>query len=118
MAEKFQSLADLLGTGQNSAEPEPPQLLDSLSEPTTAEDFASKILNSQVFRSYIINGLTLGELPSAIICRLMDYGWGKPVERIVHSAPDGGPIVTVIERVIIDARPQQQQGEEKAYTVQ
>ncbi len=117
MPEKFQSLAELLGSNDDhesalSSIRQP----ESFDEPMTAEEFATKILESQVFRTYIINGLTLGELPSAIVCRLMDYGWGKPLERVVHSGPNGGPLIAVVERVIIDTR--RPEPEEEQYTIQ
>lgn len=77
----MQSLADYLGTAPPKPEQVPAlQVYDFAT--TTAKEFAEAVLNSQEFRRYIIHGLTLGELPPAVITRLMDYAWGKPVERI------------------------------------
>lgn len=50
--------------------------------PMTASEFSEAVLNSPDFRRYIVSGLKLGELPAAVVCKLMDYGWGKPVERL------------------------------------
>jgi hypothetical protein len=40
-------------------------------------------------------------LPSAVITRLMDHAWGKPVERVEHTGKGGEPIVTEVRRVIV-----------------
>lgn len=53
-----------------------------LEDITDSKRFALAVLDSSEFRRYIVNGLLLGSLPAAIICRLMDHGWGKPVERV------------------------------------
>lgn len=99
--EKFRSLAEALGTlppVEGDGAPMP-----RLEDITDSKAFAKAVLESREFRQYIVNGLTLGDLPSAILCRLMDYGWGKPVERVEHSGPDGQPIETVAEvrRVVV-----------------
>ena len=44
--------------------------------------FSEAVVNSLEFRRYILNGLTLGDLPPAVICRLIDHAWGKPVDRL------------------------------------
>lgn len=95
----MQTLADYFGTSEEPATPGAVRLEDI----TDSKAFALAILDSKEFRQYIINGLTLGELPSAIVCRLMDYGWGKPAERIEHTGKDGEPIVTEVRRIIIHA---------------
>lgn len=48
----------------------------------SARKFARALLESDEFKAYILNGIVLNDLPPVILCRLMDYGWGKPVERI------------------------------------
>ena len=67
--------------------------------------FAQAILDSQEFRAYIVNALVLGELPAAVVTRLMDYAWGKPPDRLEHTGRDGLPIemITRVVRVVVDA---------------
>lgn len=82
--EKVQSLAEYLGVDSSDglqAEPPGPRLED-ISDP---KEFAHAVLNSQEFRSYIVSGLVLGNVPgfTGILTRLMDHAWGKPVERLV-----------------------------------
>lgn len=71
----------------------------------SAQEFATKVLNSPQFYTYIKNGILAGDLPSAVVLRLMDYGWGKPPERVELTGKDGKPIETVteIKRVIVHA---------------
>lgn len=95
----MESLADFLGLNTLPREDSPS------SEPTflNAEDFSKAVLSSPEFYRYIINSLALGSLPSGVLCRLMDYGWGKPPERVEHTGKDGNPIETITEvrRVIV-----------------
>ena len=106
-----QSLADFLGTAPPADSPTETALED-LTDP---RDFAEAVLKSREFRRYIVHGLVLLELPSAIVCRLMDYAWGKPTDRIEHTGPNGGPLVTVVERVIIDTRREPDVDEESVH---
>lgn len=100
--EKVQTLAEYLGTTQPAPEQIDAALLINISDP---KEFADAVLNSLEFRKYIVNGLLLGELTSAIVIRLMDYAWGKPADRIEVSGRDGKPIETIrVVRVIVDAR--------------
>ncbi len=76
-----QSLADYLGLDadlkpRHTDEPE----VDYAS--LTGQQFAQKVLSSPEFRSYIVRSLTLGELPPAILAKLMDHGWGKPADKV------------------------------------
>lgn len=80
-----QSLADYLGTSDSTAAPdaETPPAAASLK----GKEFAQAVLDSQEFRDYIVASLKLGEIPSVIVVRMMDYAWGKPVERLeVHDS--------------------------------
>ena len=76
--ERMESLAEYLGLEQ----------LDSAGglRPVDAADpkqFAEAVLSSQEFRQYILNGLTLGELPAGVVTRLMDVaGWPKAMQRV------------------------------------
>ena len=44
--------------------------------------FAAALLSSPQFRLYVLNGLAAGDLPGSVVIRLMDNGWGKPVDRL------------------------------------
>ena len=75
-------------------------------EPLTAltgRAFSEAVLRSEEFRLYIVEGLTERNLPPAVLCRLMDHGWGKPPERVEHTGRDGAPIVTEVRRVVVRA---------------
>lgn len=77
----MQSLADFLGVGHPLPDTAPQPRLEDISDP---KEFAVAVLNSQEFRSYIVNGLILGSIPSAILVRVMDLaGWQKPPDRLV-----------------------------------
>jgi len=95
----MESLADTLGLTTKMPDDGRPRLEDI----TDAKAFAQAVLTSPEFRTYIVSKLTLGELPPAVITRLMDYAWGKPAERVEHTGKDGQPIETITEvrRVII-----------------
>ena len=98
--DKVQTLAEYLGTDVAPPLDPSPRLEDI----TNAKQFAEAVLTSREFRLYIINSLTLGSLPAAITCRMMDYAWGKPIDRVEHAGIDGAPIeiITRIVRVIVD----------------
>lgn len=99
----MESLADFLGVPAAAGAPAPASGGPRLEDITDSKAFALAVLDSPEFRSYIVNSLVLGELPSAVLCRLMDYGWGKPTERVEHTGKDGQPIETIkIVRVVID----------------
>jgi hypothetical protein len=104
--EKFQSLADFLGVqdprpDEGAALPDAEALVD-VSDP---KEFCEKVLESREFRQYIMNGITLGDLPPAVMCRIIDHAWGKPVDRVEHTGKDGQPIETIkIVRVVVDPR--------------
>lgn len=88
--EKFQSIADFLGLHDNdSLAPEGASGSTSGASPmprlediTDSKAFALAVLNSREFRQFIVNGVTLGDLPTPLVLRLMDHAWGKPVERV------------------------------------
>ena len=52
------------------------------SKPKSAKAFCRNILESVEFRTYILNGIKLADLPAAVVCKLMDHGWGKPVDYV------------------------------------
>lgn len=99
----MESLAVYLGVVDGAGAPEPEASAPRLEDITDSKSFALAVLNSPEFRLYIVRSLALGELPAAVLCRLMDYGWGKPPERVEHTGKNGQPIQTITEvrRVII-----------------
>lgn len=108
--EKVLSLAEYLGTKPDSVDDErSPSSLFEAAEKLTATEFCDAVLNSYEFRQYIVNGLTLGTLSAAIIGRIMDQSWGKPLERHEHTGKDGQPIVTEVRRVVVRVQEQQPQ---------
>ncbi len=99
------SLAEYLGDEKKQEKSSLLTLSKSFDEVRTAKEFCQLVLESREFREYIVNSLTLGSLPPAVITRMMDYAWGKPVELHEHTGKDGAPIaVTKVVRVIIDKR--------------
>jgi hypothetical protein len=106
--EKLQSLAEFLGTGGAPVDA-PEEVSQLVSEDLTGEDFAEAVLRSIEFRRYIVNTLTLGCIPPAVLTRLMDMsrGWRKPADRVVHTGKDGQPIETITEvrRVVVHTQP-------------
>lgn len=94
----LQTLAEFLGTDQATPEPtELPQL--------TVKDFCKGVLESREYRQSVLHRITLGTLPPAVECRMYDYAYGKPPDRVEHSGPDGKPIETITEvrRVVVSA---------------
>lgn len=103
---RFQSLAEFLETGQLEADQAEPPAGPQLEDIADSRVFSLAVLDSREFRTYVVNALTLGTLPAAVLCRLMDYAWGKPPERVEHTGRDGRPIETVTEvkRTIVRVR--------------
>lgn len=107
------TLADLLGTTPSDLLDTPMAdrvsasevLAESIDPSGSPQSFCRQIVASLEFRRYLLHGLTLGNLPPAIVCKILDHAWGKPVERIEHSGPNGDPIVTEVQRIIIRAKP-------------
>jgi hypothetical protein len=55
-----------------------------------AKSFCRDLLASPEYRASLLRRIILDELPPAVECKLMDYAWGKPVERvaITHEQED------------------------------
>jgi hypothetical protein len=47
-----------------------------------ARQFARTVLNSNQYRESVLRRILMNELPPAVETKLMDYAWGRPVERI------------------------------------
>lgn len=98
----FKSLYDAL-LEEGLIEPDAPQAAAPVLVALTGKSFADAVLRSEEFRLYIVEGLTEKTLPPAVLCRLIDHGWGKPPDRVEHTGKDGQPIETITEvrRVIV-----------------
>ena len=98
----MKTLAESLGLDNSPFDVEPKSTIDDIVF-LTAKDFALSILESAEYRQSILRRVIADELPSAIEAKLMDYGWGKPPDRVEHTGKDGQPIETVTEvrRVIV-----------------
>lgn len=113
MADILKSIADLLDgpdpKGEELAELTAESIADDAMSETEviealdAKGFSLTVLNSRRFRNYINHALTMGSLPAAVAMRFMDYGWGKPPDRVEHTGKDGGAIesITEVRRVIV-----------------
>lgn len=102
--EKFQSLADYLGVEHPDAPSQPAS--DPLIDITDPDAFCEAVIKSREFRSYIMLGLRLGNLPgfSSILKYVLERHWGKVPDRVEHTGKDGDPIITEVRRVIVRTR--------------
>ncbi len=102
---KIETLADFLGHD----EPSPPPAFREL----TVQEFCRGILQSQEYRQSVLDRVTLGTLPAAVECKMYEYAYGKPPDRVEHTGKDGQPIETITEvrRVIVRVNVDQQQDE-------
>lgn len=75
----MQSLYDAL----HVENPERPgAAVDPWPENPSPKQFAELVVNSIEFRQYLIIGIRSGQLAPAVMCRLLDHAWGKPVEQV------------------------------------
>lgn len=99
--DKPRNLAEYLGI----SDPRHPEVAPTapFADLTSPKKFCQAILQSPEFRTYLLNGVLLGNLPPQILLRIMDVGWGKPTERIEHTGQDGRPIETItqIRRIVV-----------------
>lgn len=103
----MQSLADFLDVPDPRPEDKRPDTdYETLLDVTDPKVFCQKLLETREFRQYLMNGIVLGDLPPAVMCRVIDHAWGKPVERIEHTGKAGAPIITEVRRVIVRAENQ------------
>jgi hypothetical protein len=131
---KFRSLADFLGNPEAdpSEFPEQPDAQKARAEreaweaeeafsleSLSGKEFADAILNSRIFRRYIVDGMRTGQIPAGVVGRFMDYAtnWGKPADRVELTGKDGQPIeqVTVVRRVVVrSSDPSYEEGDSKS----
>jgi hypothetical protein len=79
----MKSLAEHLGAVDPRPEHKRPQDdFDALIDVTEPVKFCKGIVESREFRQYILSGIVLGDLPPAIMTRIIDHAWGKPVEQL------------------------------------
>lgn len=98
---EIRSLAEFLGTSEPTLDKPEPTRLEDIAD---GQEFAKAVLNSIEFRRYIVNSLLLGEIPAAVLLRVMDLAgptWQQPPKRLQHVGEGGGPIVTEVRRVIV-----------------
>ena len=96
----MKSLAEELGViDPRPEEKRPTDDFDALIDVTEPKEFCARVVASREFRQYILSGIVLGDLPPAVMTRIIDHAWGKPVDRVEHT----GRVETVTEvrRVII-----------------
>lgn len=72
------------------------EILD-ISDPVV---FCQRVLDSREFRQYILKGITERDIPPAVMCRVIDHAWGKPIDRVEHSG-QVNQIITEVRRVIV-----------------
>jgi hypothetical protein len=75
----MQSLYDALHVPNPDA---PAEKVEPWPEHLTGKQFAELVVTSQEFRKYILLGIATGDLPPAVITRLMDHAWGSPVKQL------------------------------------
>jgi hypothetical protein len=94
-----QSAAQLLGV-QDPTDPTAPV---SPAPKLTAKQFCRALLATPQYRESLLRRILMDDLPPAVECKLWEYAYGKPVDRIEHTGKDGHPIETITEvrRVII-----------------
>ena len=113
MADK--SLADALGVVDSRPNAQSTELtISELLDTSDPVEFCKQILDSREFRQYLFTGIACGDIPPAVMCRVIDHAWGKPVDRVEHTGKDGQPIETVTEvrRVIVRVGERAEQGED------
>ena len=89
----MRSLADSLTADAPSFElpTQPAQPADDYAG-MTGTQFAKAVLESSEFRQYIIKGLSTRDIPAAILTKLMDHGWGKPLEKLEVKTTTGSDL--------------------------
>lgn len=114
---KVETLGEFLGLQPEQPVEEVPR--PSLFDTLTIKDFCKGVLASREYRQSILDRITLGSLPPAVECRMYDYAYGKPPERVEHTGADGEPIKTITEvrRVVVRAPVQQEETEPQVAVV-
>lgn len=75
----MKSLAEALGI----KDPENPELEAPAHPPKlTAKAFARGILDSAQYRESIRRRVLMGNLPPAVECKLYEYAYGKPIDKV------------------------------------
>lgn len=73
------TLAELLAVDDPRTNEPMPQ---PYAEPRSAKEFARQCLGSPEYRASIFRRILTDELSPQMECRLWDYAWGKPLERM------------------------------------
>lgn len=108
MPRTMESLADFLGLAGRPPMAEGQAPISAQERPLDVRSFCRGILESEDYRQSILDRVKLGSLPPAVECRMFDYAYGKPPDRVEHTGKDGKPIETVTEvrRVVVRVRSQ------------
>lgn len=80
---RVMDLSDDLDSPQTTPKPEPkPLALTPTEERLSAKDFCLHVVQSKEYRESIIRRVHLDALPSQVEIRLLEYAYGKPVDRL------------------------------------
>lgn len=77
----MQSLAKFL-LDQDEGESEDRQATPAQGRPRSAKVISRTLLNSSEYRQSLVDRISLGELPPAVECKLWEYAYGKPIDRV------------------------------------
>lgn len=83
---------------------------DTLIDVTDPVDFCKRVVASREFRQYVLSGIVLGDLPPAVMTRIIDHAWGKPAERVEHTGKV--EMITEVRRVVVQAASESEQEHE------
>ena len=75
-----QSLAESLGI--NTQISEAPDEISEIISKTTVKEFCQGVLSSEEYRRSIVRRVAADSLPSAVECKMYEYAYGKPVDRV------------------------------------
>lgn len=79
----MKTLAEHLGVIDPRPEDKRPETdFDVLVDVNDPKEFCRRIVGTREWRQYVMNGIVLGDLPSAVMTRILDHAWGKPVDRV------------------------------------
>lgn len=84
----METLAEALGlvvTRENGTDIQTVALDSKALADMPVEEFCRTVLQSAEYRLSILERVSRGALAPAVETRLMDYAWGKPVERVEHK---------------------------------
>lgn len=78
--------------------------VDELLDITDPKKFCQRLVASREFKQFLVSGIVLGDIPPAVVTRIMDHAWGKPLEQVEHTVKvplDGLSLDELKERVVM-----------------